>query len=445
MILGLIGTEQFSTERFTSIRRSVLYDYPGGSAPLMAITSLLQNQEEVSDPEFSWYEKRYQERKTLSATNGGTPAGPFADTSSASLADNFTWTQGTERRLKVASTEFFRIGSQVEIRSVPNAGATTTYRLQGIVTSLVSSTMLQINPIVTQATVSNDTDANGLEVVIIGNAHAQGATGSSVAPYRLPVNTGNYCQIFRTSFSITGTAAKTDAKFDKTGIYKDRAKDATMDHMIDMEMSFMFGKKSKTVDGATNLPTYTLDGILAFLERWEAGTTYGNTAATADSDDNKRIIANSAGTMNEETYDNYVERLFRVTSNKANEKLCLCGNGFLKTLNQMYRSKSVLDARFPKADAYGMKVVEHVSSFGTIYYKTHPLFNNNSFLRNNGLFLDVGNMRYKYIKGRDTELLKHREPNDADYRKDEWLTECSFELDYPESCMYLQNVRVYQP
>ena len=49
------------------------------------------------------------------------------------------------------------------------------------------------------------------------------------------------------------------------------------------------------------------------------------------------------------------------------------------------------------------------------------------------------------MQGRDTELLKNRQNNDEDLRKDEWLTEAGLELRFPESHMYLQNVTSYVP
>jgi hypothetical protein len=44
------------------------------------------------------------------------------------------------------------------------------------------------------------------------------------------------------------------------------------------------------------------------------------------------------------------------------------------------------------------------------------------------------------MEGRDTELLTERQPNNADYREDEWFTEAGLESRFPESGMYLQNV-----
>ena len=246
---------------------------------------------------------------------------------------------------------------------------------------------------------------------------------------------------------ITGSALKTSVKYDETGAYKDQAKEAAINHMRELEFAFIFGRKTKTIvdPSGTNLPTYTTGGILNQIELWEAGTLYEVAASTADTDDNKRIITNSSGVITEKLYDNYLERLFRVTNNKANEKLCLCGSGFLNTLNRMYKSKTTLNSDLPLTASYGMKVVSHVTPFGTVYYKTHPLFTMNAAMRYNGLFIDVGNLRYRYLDGRDTELLTNRQPNDADYRKDEWLTECGLETRYPESNLYLQNILDFTP
>ena len=197
-----------------------------------------------------------------------------------------------------------------------------------------------------------------------------------------------------------------------------------------------------------------MGGILYFLGQYEAqysiyrggnGTSTGPAAVTADTDDNKRVIANTAGTINEATYDGYLERLFRTTSNISNEKLVLCGSGFLKVMNQMYRSQLTFVYYPPSGDTFGMEIVAHKTAFGTVYYKTHPLFSRNSTLRNNALFLDIHNLRYRPMSKRDTQLLKNRQPNNADYRKDEWFTEFGLELRMPESFMYLQNVTSYVP
>ena len=442
-ILGLMGTEQFSSERFTNIRRSVFYFYPNGAAPLTGLLSLMK-EERVNDPEFSWYEKRLIEQKSTTASANA--IGPF--TTAGGNVDKaqggFSPSAGDAVRVKVAATANFRVGHVVYLR-VLNGAASAYLDIRILISVIIDSTKFEGVFLEAYTSISNDTDANSVEVLVIGSAHEQGATGAALVPYNLPSGFGNYCQIFRSPFSLTGTALKTAAKFDETGPYKDKAKEVSIYHMIEMEKAFLFGVKSKSVDGTSGLPTYTSGGILSFLQLWEGGSTYGNTAATLDTDDNKRIIENSAGTINERTYDKYLERVFRITNNKANEKLVLCGSGFLSVINQLYKSKTALNTNIPSTEAYGMSVVEHVTPFGRIYYKTHPLFSQNANLRYNALFLDVQNLVYRYVDGRDTELLKNRQLPSADYRMDEWFTESGLEVRFPESCMYLKNVLTYTP
>lgn len=448
-ILGLLNTEQFSSERFKNVRRSVLYFYPNGAAPLTGLLSMLK-EEDSDDPEYSWYEKRLSTQSTETANNNGS-VGPFADTSNVALSDPITIVANTVYRAAVDDASKFRVGHQVLFRGLDLTSGTGD--LQGIVTQVFTATTpqrIEFRALAAPAsTIKNGaTDENvNKETFVIGSAFGQGTVDISTSIYNTPLSFTNYMQIFKSPFSISGTALKTSVKYDDTGAYKDLAKEVSVFHMIEMEKAFLFGDRSGPyADPDSGLPTYTTGGIIWHLKQWESATGgYNTTAATLDTDDNKRIIENSGGALTEAAYDGYLERAFRITNNTANEKLVLCGSGFLSVINQMYKSKTNLTSDLPLQDTYGMNVVKHVTPFGTIFYKTHPLFSQNPNLRYNALFLDVHNLVYRYIQGRDTELLKGREPNDADYRKDEWLTECGLEVHYPESHLYLKNVTSYTP
>jgi hypothetical protein len=456
-ILGLMTSEQVSSERFKNIRREVFLMYPNGTAPLIGILSLLKD-EVTNDPEFKWYEKRLQEQRTTLANISSTI--PFYKTVDSTfttwtLADgNITWTAGTQYGIKVASggTAAFRASHIIKF-GVINAAGTAVVEVQGRVTYVdTANNRMAIVVIATTAATDYDAASNaGREVLVIGSAHAEGALSNSAAGtstmnnYVTPVNPSNYTQIFRTPYQITRTALKTSVIYDENGVYPDQAKDASTNHMREMEWSFLFGTKSQSVSSDNQTVVRTTGGILYFLALWEAGSTYGNTAATVDTDDNKRIIANTAGTINEPLYDGYLERVFRFIRNNQGELLCLCGSGFLKTMQAMYRGQTCLTSDLPMEDTYGMNVVSHKTMQGTVHYKTHPLFSQNATMRFNALFLDTGNLRYRYLNDSDTKLYKDRAPNNADYIENEWLTEAGCEVDSPESHMYLQNVNTYAP
>lgn len=402
-------------------------------------------EESTNDPEFSIYEKRLPEQRTTTASANAN--GPF--TTAGGNVDKtvagFAIVANDAARIKVADTSTLRVGQLVQINPVPNGAANANNNLKAIITVIVDSTKFEVRWLEAYTSVSNDTDANGIEVLVIGNAASEAQVGAALAPYQVPLNIKNYTQIFRTPFQFSGTVLKTGLKYDRTGPYKDKAKDATLMHAMEMEKSFLYGVQQLYIDSTTGLPTRLTGGLEWYLRQWEAGTTYGNTAATADSDDTKRIIENASGSMDLKTFNGYMERLFRVTSNKAQEKLVLCGSGFLARVNDMFVGKGVLKINQEAKEQFGWDIVSHLLPWGTVHYKTHPLMTQNSALRSNAWFLDVWNLIYRYMDGRDTTLLKMRQPNNADYREDEWLGECGLELRFPESHMYIKNFTAVTP
>lgn len=452
-ILGLMTTEQFSSERFKNIRRTVFYYYPNGTAPLIGLLSLMK-EEVTNDPEFKWYEKRLEQQRTTMAYISSTisfyssVSADFGTWTAASA--NFAMAADSQYGVKVASTAQFRVGHIVKMNII-NASAATE-EIQGRVTYVDSANARLgfVCILAPSANVDYDAATTGFEVLVIGNAFAEGALSvsgtaatSTLNVYNSPINPSNYTQIFRTPYQITGTALKTSAKFDTEGIYPDQSKEAAVNHTREMEFAFIFGQSRQFSSGSTIVRS--TGGVLYFLRLWEAVDSIyrggsGAAAITSDSSDDKRIITNSSGNLSINTYNGYLERIFRNVKNKNNEILALCGSGFLLTMNAAYEGKAVLQASVPMTETYGMNVVGHQTPFGKVWYKTHPLFSLNPTLRYNALFLDVGNLKYRPLAGRDTELLKNRQPNNADYIEHEWLTETGLEVDAPEAHMYLQNV-----
>lgn len=459
-ILGLMTTEQFSSERFKNIRRSVFYYYPNGTAPLIGLLSLLK-EEVTNDPEFKWYEKRLEQQRTTSAYISTTvtfySAVDSTFTTWTAATGDITMAAGTQYGVKVASggTAQFRVGHIFKMNITDTAAA--TQEIQGRVTYVDASNnrLAFIAVKIPTAAVDYDAAITGNEILVIGNAFAEGAQSVSTSAglstlnvYNTPINPSNYTQIFRTPYQITGTALKTSATFDESGVYPDQAKEAAVNHMREMEFAFIFGEKQQYSSG--NIVLRNTGGILYFLRLWEAANSIyrggsGAAAVTADTDDNKRIIENTSGVLSMATYDDYLERVARNIKNKNNELLVLCGSGFLKVINRAYAGSATLNADLPMEETYGMNVVAHQTAFCKVYYKTHPLMSLNPTLRFNALFLDIGNLKYRPLAGRDTELLKDRQPNNADYIEHEYLTESGLETDAPEAHMYLKNVQSTTP
>lgn len=453
-LLGLISTEAFSANRFTSYRRTVFYYYPQGAAPLTGLLSLAK-EESTNDPQFQWFEKRKDNQRIASAaisttipwyaTNITIAGGKV--TAATIAAGNITTVVGTTYAIKTAADpqNKFRLGHLIKIAATDAAGVDD---LLGQITAINTSTDSPANVVAFTAlnaltAITFNSAANvGIDINVVGSAFAEGAIGSSNNISTTPVVPVNYTQIARTAYQISGTALKTSAKFDERGVFPDEAKEAGLNHSVEIEKNFLWGVKSmqsSSTGGVTSV-TRTTSGIMQFLRDWEAGSIYGNTAATADTDDNKRIILNTSGRVSRKTLFTLLERVFRVTNNKTSEKLVFLGSGALNVLNQLFASTMVQMTQPPASEAYGMNIVKAVVPFGTLYFKTHPLFTENPIWRNSALIIDVPNLVYRYVEGRDTALLRDRQLPNADYIEHEYLTEFGLECRFPESHMYIQNI-----
>jgi hypothetical protein len=287
----------------------------------------------------------------------------------------------------------------------------------------------------------------GCTVMVIGNAVGEGASALTGRFYP-PIRQTNYTQIFRNAFSFTRSSMKQPTEFDKTGIYREKAEDNLRAHMVEMEMAFLFGARrvENVVENGETVPRRQTAGVLWFLEQWEAANSIyrggsGAPALTANTDDQKRIITAASSTMTMKEFNGFLERAFRTTNDKAFEKLFLCGSGFLGAINALLETKAQLNKDFSVQKVYGMNVVTWETAFGTVHFKTHPLFSRQPALRYNGLLLDVQNLKYRALNDSDTTLLENRQANDFDGRKDEWVTEAGLEVNLPESCMYIKDLQ----
>jgi hypothetical protein len=445
----------------------VFHQYPNGALSIIGLLSLMKT-ETVPTPEFTWWEERFRRQYTKTASQGSSK-GPFRlDADAVDGLDPFLPVVNTNFTLYVADNTMFRVGHVVMLTGL-KVGSAAVEIMRAVVTSLVSTTKIHMRAISLPASISTGfdngaTDENvGIGVLAIGTSFAQGVVNLTGEVFYLPDSFGNNTQIFRTPFSFTRNAMKTPTKFDESGVYREKAKQHSLYHMVEMERAVLWGEKAKyTASGTTDpttgagLPEYKTGGIVGwFLPQWEVvNSTYrggtGAAALTADSDDDKRIIVNSVGTMNEATYDDYLERVFRKTNNVTNERLAVCGNGLLKTVNQMYRKLGTLPLEVPTQEAFGMRIVRHDSPFGSIYYKSHPLFNEDKTgvateLYRAGLFLDVHNLKYRAVSDSDTFLRRGIQTPSMDGRTDEWLSDAGLQLMFPEAFMFLQNVNSYVP
>jgi hypothetical protein len=462
-ILGLPTSKKFADEsdRFYNHRRSILHAYPNGKARLTGILSMIP-EEDTNDSIFLWPEKRYQSPKTqLWGTARLTKSAPSTgDADDGTVADAGATAVTLALYMKVDSTKDFKVGQVIRNDTDGVLFWVTAVTVGAAAPALLGYLTVKLIRAVTLGTIATAYPDNGV-IRVVGSAYGEGASGSGLKAtgFKRPYWIQNTTQIFRDQFEFPGSVLKMGLKYDKTGPYKEKAHDTVVDHMTSIERALLFGQRGTTSRASfdttqEDLSVRSMSGIIEFLTLWDAGSTGisvdGATyspysfkgPSTVDTDDQKRIITNAAGTVSVDRFNGWVEKMGRYHTNKSGDKLCLLGSGALIALVKMFRNNSNLQVRYGEK-IYGLTVTIITTPFGDVNLVTHPLFNEDATMTYWMLFLDIWNLKYRPLLDRDTRLLKNRQNNGDDFRRDEFLTEAGLELNMPESHMLVKNVQSY--
>lgn len=468
MPLGLISSETIKGYWSKNTRRRIFYNFPNGTAPLTGLLSMMEN-DETPIPEFGWQEKRW---KAISATTvagpnpSGSKTGAFADTGTTTASGDtngkFSLTAFSKVRVYLNTVEYFRLEMVVKLFKIGTGPtgpmATGTTDVSGRVTAVNGTGAPYVEIEVTQAQTNllNTAAASvGKGLYVIGTAYAEGSGSSYGGKIKFPYTVANYTQIFKTPFELTRTAMKAPVDYDKTGVYADMVKDNGIDHLAQLEMAAMFGERGSTtkIDSETGelVSLRFTGGLRWFLDQWEKGSIaaggaidYGQPDVSAETDwlatPNKRVIKLGGASITKSAFSEINSRVFEQTNASDWSKLCLCGPGYLNKVAESYeRQIQYTSLREQGFKGFDFELVKHSSNAGTVYYKTHPLFNDPIY-RNSAFYIDLGYMGYRPLTDSDTDIEKMIQKPDADKRKDQWLTEAGFEIRFPEAFMYVEDL-----
>lgn len=455
-ILGLMDSSQLEATQSNNARRQVLYSYPTASAPLTYLLSMLENDEETDKPKFDWFEERWRSPRSITAQANS--AGPFTDTNNTDKTSaGWTATAGDVIRVKVADSSQFRMNDVVWAKDLNGTSSTIKQLRLHVITINPGGTtnVIECRVLETIANLLNTSANNSLHIFAVGSAAAEGDR-SKLGGTSFPVEPQNYTQIFRTVVGpFSRNALKMGQKFDKLGIYQSTAMKEAQRHMVLLESAVLFGRRGTTTvtnDEGQSVPLRRMGGILWFLEQWEkkntnnggafdyeVGATDISSSAWRTTEDKRLIEVN--GTITEDEFDELIRRAFKSTGDPSYEKLALCDGKFLSYFNKFVKRAGIKVTQLhSKEDSYGLNVTCWENAHGIIYFKTHPLYNENPALSGTCSFLDFGRLKWRPFQDSDTELYKNRQNNDTDGRKDEWLTEAGIEVSFPESFMHLSGV-----
>jgi hypothetical protein len=427
MFLGMRGTGDWvDGQRPMSWRQQILYLYPNGSAPLTAILSMIGGSS-VTDPQFYWWS---QEQTAV----GGAVAGIFT-LPDLSVAYAGGGAAGDVVYVLVTTLLATRIrnGHQILLRDASDwrvdVVGKVTEVVRGTTNSVLAVRLLEADD---NSPAHDLSDCDTFKIV--GNINHEGGEMPDAVALN-PVKVYNLTQIFRTPLSLTRTALKTQLR--TPGQYQKAKSEALEMHSWEMELAFLWGIRTENI-GDNGKPERTTMGVINFIRQY----------APANCDDYSLNPAyaglgwtNAAGGII--WLQNMLEQIFRYG---ANEKLCLCGSGFLLGLNRLAEAFGTINLQ-PMAKVYGMEITRWVTPFGSIYLKTHPLFSYDATTRHMGILLEPKEMEYKYIDDTSFYGESNSKSHSSGYGQrrvdginEEYLTEAGLEFGLPQKCAVLNGV-----
>lgn len=388
-IQGLRGSGEFSTDfRPKNYRELFTLMEPNGNAPLNALLAM-GSSEPTDDPEYKNFRDELPDRKM-------TVNGAVASTSTGTIT------------IDASDDNKFAVNGSIVVNSetgeVMHVTADTTATTL-TVTRNIGGTTHQI--------------ADNAELFIAGFAAQEGGSSPTAISFDATV-ASNFTQIFRTAFQVSNTLNST---FLRTGDKMDEAMTKALKlHMSDIERAMFFGIKHES-NGSTAQPTRFTGGLLNSLTNVvDINTDYATYGGTG------------AGKMPEEGFDSLlISTIFKYGSK---QKIAFVGENVANHLQQYGK-----DRWQPTAleGAYGVNLTRYNTFAGDLMVHLHPQFRQVPGMKNSMIIVDFPYLSYRYLEGRDTQLLENRQSPDADSVKHEYLTECGLELLQDKVHAYIKN------
>ena len=377
-IQGMRGTGEFGTDfRPKNYRELHTLLEPNGNAPLNSLLSM-GSSESTDDPEYKNFRDELPDR-TLTVN------GAISSASTASI----TIDASDDNKYAIKGAIIINQTTGEVMQATADTTATTL-----AVTRNIGGTSHQI--------------ADNAVLFVSGYAAAEGGTSPTAISFDASV-VSNYTQIFRTAFQVSNTLAST---YLRTGDKMDESMTKALKlHMSDIERAMFFGNKHEA-NGSTSAPTRYTGGLVNSLTNVvDITTSYASYGGA------------SAGKMSEEGFDSLL--MSTVFKYGSNQKIAFVGETVANQLQQMGKDRwkpTVVEG------SYGVNLIRYTTFAGDLMVHLHPQFRQLNHMKNAMVIVDFPYLTYRYLEGRDTQLLENRQSPDADSVKHEYLTECGLEL-----------------
>lgn len=400
-IAGIRGTGDFGAdERPKNFRELIMFRQPNGTAPLFALLAKA-GKETVDDYDFSWWDEpvtitRLQLNMAGGAASGVTTLTVDSGDPSTSSPD-IPW--GVARHLAPNDVLMYEPADE--------ANWSTTEYIR--VVQVISDTQIIVQRGFAGSTAATIADDGFL--LRIGSAHADGSDAPK-ANSRKPIKYNQLTQIFKTTYDVTGRTLVTRTR---TGdVLANEKKRRTTDHSMQIELGFLFGRKSESIDDNGQVVS-TCDGIRRQIPT--VTTTIFTGAVTFTGATNNFLDASY--------------KVFDWDTGAGNTRICLCGNGALIELNKIIAKDSNSEVQFGEViKLYGMELKEVRLPQGTFFIRTHPLMNRHSTYTKSMFILDFSAIKYRPMKERDTKAYDDIQNKGEDAKRGYWMTDAAPSVHY---------------
>ena len=373
-ITGLRGTGQFGTEfRPTNYRELFTLLEPNGTAPLQALLSMAGS-ESTDDPKFNHFRDELPNRTVT--VNGAVAS----TTTTAITLDN-------------DDDEAFIV-----------AGTILQNQTTGEIMRATADANLSANTIAVERNIGGTSHqiADNAVLVIAGHADQEGGTSPTAISFD-PTTDFNFTQIFKTAIQVSGTLQNT---YLRTGDKEqEQLTKALKLHMGDIERAMFFGKRHEA-NGSTASPTRFTGGLLNQITNVTDGASFGATANTITEKEFDRLL---------------IETIFAFGSS---EKVAFCGARVISNLMEIGKNRwqpTQID------NAYGVSLTRYTTYAGDLLVYMHPMFRQTG-MDQEMIILDMSELKFRYLQGRDTQLIRDIQAPDFDGVKHMYMTECGLEM-----------------
>lgn len=263
------------------------------------------------------------------------------------------------------------------------------------------------------------TAAAAADLVIVGNASAQGASlGARKVTERVAAY--NYTQIFRHPYGFTNTLTSSEL-YGGNEPMKERKKKA-IEHKRAIENALFWGAReyyATGVGGSDSEPTTFVGGLVEYI------STY---------------VKDPAGAMTKDEFEGFMRDFLQYGTK---DKILFVSPLVAQIISGYARDNWVRSK--PGDTRWGLQVDAFISgAFGfevpVVVKRDWNEFQNTSSQYGSWAFVvDMGSVLLRPLRGRNTKLLLNRQGTSEDATVEEYLTELSFQVEQQKKHGYLKN------